>query len=103
MNKIKLFNYGPIKRLALLSKYHQIENRINHKLVNKETYEVSVESKPRVMDQLWAKAVVKNSRPTWTIPISVFRGYRYDNTQQFKKCFALDWSLCRIDKFVKDK
>ena len=42
-------------------------------------------------------------RPKWGIKLSVFKGYKFDTSGQFKKCFKLDYKLTRIPTILKEK
>jgi hypothetical protein len=38
----------------------------------------------------------------WGIPISIFKDYRFDNSDLIAKCFEYDWAHSRIPRVVKD-
>jgi len=65
-------------------------------VVDEDLYYPKVELKPRVPDLPWIKPKALKKRPKWTIPKSLFKGYKYDNAYLYKKCFEFDWNLSRI-------
>lgn len=66
---------------------------------------LQVENKPQTLPRNPRRAYLPlyvTKKRQWSIPISVFKDYKFDNDEHLAKCFEFDWSCSRILKVVKD-
>jgi hypothetical protein len=61
------------------------------------------ETKPRLPSGNAAPPEDIKEKPPWSIPISVFKDYKFDTDEKYAKCFENDWAQTKLHKKVKDE
>ena len=91
----KVFNYGPMKRLRFMKKYHCYIAQVNKHICDHRDYQPHIETKPRTPDEVWSKEKKVGGLDRWTIQGSLFNGWKYVTDKHAIKCFEFDWERSR--------
>jgi len=62
----------------------------------------SYETKPRIPGLKYEIAEEELERIEWSIGISLFKDYKFDNDKLTQECFEFDWSYSKLTNLVKD-
>eukprot|EP00359_Climacostomum_virens_P001679 CAMPEP_0204897674 /NCGR_PEP_ID=MMETSP1397-20131031/869_1 /ASSEMBLY_ACC=CAM_ASM_000891 /TAXON_ID=49980 /ORGANISM="Climacostomum Climacostomum virens, Strain Stock W-24" /LENGTH=860 /DNA_ID=CAMNT_0052065451 /DNA_START=87 /DNA_END=2668 /DNA_ORIENTATION=+ len=57
---------------------------------------------PRIPNTYIPPNIARPKTP-WSIPISLFKNYKFDSDDLYKKCFEFDWKCCKVPKLIKDE
>eukprot|EP00359_Climacostomum_virens_P009598 CAMPEP_0204913250 /NCGR_PEP_ID=MMETSP1397-20131031/11196_1 /ASSEMBLY_ACC=CAM_ASM_000891 /TAXON_ID=49980 /ORGANISM="Climacostomum Climacostomum virens, Strain Stock W-24" /LENGTH=869 /DNA_ID=CAMNT_0052084449 /DNA_START=77 /DNA_END=2683 /DNA_ORIENTATION=- len=61
-----------------------------------------LKTKPRTPPYVYIPPEAEKEKIPWSIPISLFKEYKFDVPDLYMKCFEFDWSCCKIPKIIKD-
>ncbi|CAG9313733.1 unnamed protein product [Blepharisma stoltei] len=75
-----------------------IRNVIGDECGVKYTFNV----KPRIIGRVYQPPLEEIERIPWSIPISLFKDYKFDTEETLNECFEFDWRYSRLANFVKN-
>jgi len=57
---------------------------------------------PRVPSKIYVPDEEERVKTPWTLPISLFKDYKFDNKAKLNKCFEFDWASSKVEKVIKN-